>query len=62
MKFIAALYQHDQNASSAYRCYPWFDDWTEVWDDDKIFKHFGFNKDEQDLILKIALKVLGEIN
>ena len=57
-KFIAALYQHDQNASSAYCCYPWLENWTEPWTDDRIFSHFGFNDDEQALIKKIAQKVL----
>jgi hypothetical protein len=57
-KFIAALYQHDQNASSAYGCYPWMGDWTSQWDDDRIAELFGFDQAERDMIKAIALKVL----
>lgn len=49
-RFCLVLYKNDRSLNSgALSTVPWLD-FNEVWDDEKLFKKFNINRDEQDYI------------
>jgi len=54
-RFILALYKSTQNISPPLNNIPWMD-FTESWNDEKLYKHFNITEEEQTFIKEIIPK------